>query len=89
MNAGSALSFCLRMHQVIRPVVKLKPIKHSIPSSFLHSLYFSFFLSLSVTFSVTYRYWFHVPLSSNPLFLTQPYLITCKNNISKAIIHGD
>ena len=48
MLHGSALSFCLRIHQVIRPGDKLKPIKHSIPSSFLHSLYFSFFfLSLS------------------------------------------
>ena len=88
MLHGSALSFCLRMHQVIRPVYKLKPIKHSIPSSFLHSIYFNFlFFSLSVTISVTYRNWFHVPLSSNPLFLTQPYLITCKNNISNIIIH--
>lgn len=47
MLHGSALSFCLRIHQVICPGDKLKPIKHSIPSSFLHSLYFSFFLSLS------------------------------------------
>ena len=89
MNAGSALSFCLRMHQVIRPVVKLKPMRHSFPPSFLHSIYFLFFFSVSVTISVTYRYWFHLPLSSNPLFLTQPYLITCKYNISKVIIHGD
>ena len=85
MNAGSALSF-------FHPFVKLKPMRHSFPPSFLHSIYFPFFFfSVSVTISVTYRYWpwFHLLLSSNPLFLTQPYLITCKYNISKVIIHGD
>ena len=64
MNAGSALSFCLRMHQLIHPVVKLKPIKHSIPPAFLHSIYFPFFfLCLCYHFS-------HLPvLVSSPTFL--------------------
>ena len=48
MNAGSALSFCLRMHQHIHPVVKLKLTRHSFPPSFLHSIYFPLFFSLSL-----------------------------------------
>ena len=41
MNAGSALSF-------FHPFVKLKPMRHSFPPSFLHSIYFPFFFSLSL-----------------------------------------